>query len=120
MAAMTEAPEAAARAAAALIARVTDGNDQPEVAATVGCLPAALAELDYDTRRTLYAAAVTSGDPTFARLVLAAAPPTATPTELDRAMRAERPLRAMFRRGFRTSSARRSNMSPGRSASPLS
>ena len=73
--------------------RAAAGDDDPDVLAAVGCLPQALAELDYPARAALYAASHAAGAAGFQRLVLNASPPTASAHELDRQLRPERPLR---------------------------
>jgi hypothetical protein len=93
VAVLGEEPVRAAAAVAALIARATSGDDDPEVAAVVGCLVPALGELGYAARQALYLAARELTDPALARLVLDAAPPTATADEVARGLAPERPLR---------------------------
>lgn len=89
----TTEPDLAVAALVALLARSVAGDDDPEVAAAVGCVPPALAELDYATRRDLYVAARDAGAVALQRLILDASPPTADGRELGRQLEPERPLR---------------------------
>ncbi|MBK9037026.1 MAG: hypothetical protein IPL61_38215 [Myxococcales bacterium] len=86
-------PAVAVAAVVALLARAAVGDDDPEVLAAVGCLPQALAELEYPVRVALYDAGHAAGATAFQRLILNASPPTASGRELDRQLRPERPLR---------------------------
>ena len=85
--------ELAVAATLTLLGRAGGGDDDPELLAAVGCLPAALAELDYPERHALYAAAHAAGDRVLRAMILDASPPTADAAEIDRQLRPERPLR---------------------------
>lgn len=88
-----EAPDDAVTALVALLARVATGDGDPEVAAAVGCVPPALAELDYPTRRDLYFAARDVGATALQRLILDASPSTASDVAVGKQLEPERPLR---------------------------
>ena len=85
--------ERAVIATLALLGRAGAGDDDPELLAAVGCLPAALAELDYPARHALYLAAHAAGAGVLRGMILNASPPTADAAEIDRQLRPERPLR---------------------------
>ena len=90
---LTADATAAVAATLAMLARANGGDDDPELLAAVGCLPGALAELDYPARHALYLAAHAAGDQVLRGMILNASPPTADAAEVDRQLRPERPLR---------------------------
>ena len=94
---MRAAPADAVHGVVALVARGAGGDDDPELLAALGCLPQALAELDYPGRHALYLAAHAAGARELLRMILDASPPTADAREVDRQLRPERPLRARGR-----------------------
>lgn len=89
----TAEPTIAVQAADDLLRTAIGRTDDVELSTALATVVAACADLDYQTRARLYAAARARAATHLTRVLLDASPPSADPTQLGRQLAAERPLR---------------------------